>query len=110
MKPFRISTIYLICSGRHGTCTRKVKSEFSNQLTRNRQKIGCESMVFSSQLSQFPQIIIALDKYTGYMFTSSPNCMMSLFVAMEISCITNIGSISSKKIADVENCSKNVRF
>ena len=32
-------------------------------------------MVFSSQLRQFPHVIIALDKYTGYMFTSSPNCM-----------------------------------
>ena len=59
-------------------------------------------MVFSSQLKQFPHIIIALDKYTGYMFTSSPNCMMSSSVAMEILCITNIGSISSKKIAGVE--------
>ena len=97
MKPFIISTLYLICSGRHGTCTLEVISEFSNQLTGNRQKIGSESTVFSSQLSQFPQIIIALDKYTGYMFTSSPNCMMSSFVAMEISCITNVGSISSKK-------------
>ena len=34
-------------------------------------------MVFSSQLRQFLQMKIALDKYTGYMFTSSPNCMMS---------------------------------
>ena len=59
-------------------------------------------MVFSSQLRQFPQMIIALDKYTVYMFTSLPNCMMSLSVAMEILCITNIGSISSKKIAGVE--------
>ena len=47
-------------------------------------------------------MIIALDKYTGYMVTSSPNCMVSSFVAMEILCITNIGSISSKKIAGVE--------
>ena len=59
-------------------------------------------MVFSSQLRQFPQMIIALDKYTGYMFTSSPNCMTSSSVAMEMLCITNIGSISSKKIAGVE--------
>ena len=59
-------------------------------------------MVFSSQLRQIPQMIIALDKYTGYMFTSSPNCMMSLSVAMEILCITNIGSISSKQIAGGE--------
>ena len=59
-------------------------------------------MVFSSQLRQFPQMIIALDKYTEYMFTSSPNCMMSSSVAVEILCITNIGSISSKKIAGVE--------
>ena len=59
-------------------------------------------MVFSSQLRQFPQMIIALDNYTGYMFTPSPNCMMSSSVAMEILCITNIGSISSKKIAGVE--------
>ena len=59
-------------------------------------------MVFSSQLGQFPQQIIALDKYTGYTFTSSPNCMMSSSVAMEILCITNIGSIYSKKIAGVE--------
>ena len=33
---------------------------------------------------------------------SSPNCMMSSPVTMEIVCITNIGSISSKKIAGVE--------
>ena len=59
-------------------------------------------MVFSSQLRQVPQMIIALYKYTGYMFTSSPNSMMSSSVAMEILCITFIGSISSKKIAGVE--------
>ena len=37
-------------------------------------------------------------------FTSSPNCMTSSSVAMEILCITNIGSISlkQKKIAGVE--------
>ena len=34
--------------------------------------------------------------------TSSPNCMMSSSVTMEILCITNIGSISSKKIVGVE--------
>ena len=39
-------------------------------------------MVFSSQLRQFPQMIIALDKYTVYMFTSLPNCMMSSSVAI----------------------------
>ena len=61
-----------------------------------------ETMVFSSQLRQFPLMIIALDKYTVYMFTYLPNCMMSSAVAMEILCITNIGSISSKKIAGVE--------
>ena len=59
-------------------------------------------MVFSSQLKQFPKMINALDKNTVYMFTSLPNCMMSSSVAMEILCITNIGSISSKKIAGVE--------
>ena len=59
-------------------------------------------MVFSSQLRQFPQMIIALDKYTGYIITSSPNCMMSSSVAMEILCITYIVSISSQKIAGVE--------
>ena len=59
-------------------------------------------MAFTSQLRQFPQIINALDNYTVYMFTSLPNCMMSSSVAMEILCITNIGSISSKKIAGVE--------
>ena len=47
-------------------------------------------------------MIIALDKYPGYMFTSSPNCMMSSSVAIEILWITNFGSISSKKIAGVE--------
>ena len=46
-------------------------------------------------------MIIVLDEYTGYMFTSSPNCMMSSSVAMEILCITNVGFISSKKIAGV---------
>ena len=59
-------------------------------------------MVFSSQSKQFPQMIIALHKYTGNMFTSSPNCMMSSSAAMEILCITNNGSISSKKIVGVE--------
>ena len=41
-------------------------------------------MVFSSQLREFPQMIIVLDKYTGYMLTSSPNYMMSSSVAMEM--------------------------
>ena len=59
-------------------------------------------MAFTSQLRQFPLIINALDNYTVYMFTSLPNCMMSSSVAMEILCFTNIGSISSKKIAGVE--------
>ena len=59
-------------------------------------------MVFSSQLRQFRQMIIALDKYTGYMLTSAPNCMISSSVAMETLCITNIGSIFQKKIAGVE--------
>ena len=72
-------------------------SEFPNQLTRNWQKLWSKTMVFSSQLRQFPQMIIALVKYAGYMFTSSPNCMMSSSVAMDILCITNIGSISSKR-------------
>ena len=63
-----------------------------------------------SPLRQFPQMIIALDKYTRYMFTSSPNCMMSSSVAMEILCITNIGSISQKKIAVLKKCCKNVRL
>ena len=47
-------------------------------------------------------MIIVLDKNTGYMLTSSPTCMMSSSVAMDILCTTNIGSISSKKIAGVE--------
>ena len=59
-------------------------------------------MVFSSQLRQLYQMKIDLDKYTGYMFTPSPNCLMSSSIAMEILCITNIGSISSKKMAGVE--------
>ena len=37
-------------------------------------------------------MIIALDKYTVYIFTSLPNCMMSSSVAMETLCITNIGT------------------
>ena len=41
---------------------------------------------------------------------SSQICMMSSVVAMEILCITTIGSISSKKIAGVENCCTNVRL
>ena len=48
------------------------------------------------------EIDIALNEYTRYIFRSSPNCMMSSSVAMEILCISNIGSISSKKIAGVE--------
>ena len=59
-------------------------TQWPNQLTRNGQKIWSETMVFSGQLRQFPQIIIALDKYTGSMITSSPNCMKSASVAMEI--------------------------
>ena len=47
-------------------------------------------------------MIIAHDKYTGYMLTSSPNCTMSSSDAIETLCITNIGSISSKRIAGVE--------
>ena len=58
--------------------------------------------LYTSQLREFLQMIIVLDKYTGYMFTKSPNCLMSSSVAMEILCITNIGFISSKKIAGVE--------
>ena len=57
------------------------------------QKLWSETQVFSSHLRKFPQMIIALDKYTGYMFMSSPNSMMSSSVAMGILCITNIGSI-----------------
>ena len=59
-------------------------------------------MGFASQLRQFTQMIIALGKYTWYMFTASPNCMMSSSVAMEILCITNTGSIPLKKIAGVK--------
>ena len=77
-------------------------SEFPNQLARNLQKIWSETMVFSSQLRQFPKVIIVLDKCTVYMFTPSPNCMMSSSVAMEIFSISKIGSISSKKIAGFE--------
>ena len=47
-------------------------------------------------------MIIALDKSTGYIFTSSPKDVMSSAVAMEILCITHIGSISSDKIAGTE--------
>ena len=53
-------------------------------------------------------MIIALDKYTGYMFTSSPNRMMSSSVAMEILCITIIDSISFKKIAGVDKIAVNM--
>ena len=51
-------------------------------------------------------MIIALNKYTEYIFTSSQICMMSSCVYMEIFCISNIGSISSKNIAGVKNCCK----
>ena len=47
-------------------------------------------------------MIIAQDTYTGYIFTSSPICMMSLSVAMGILCITNIGYISSKTIVGAD--------
>ena len=53
-------------------------------------------------LKIFFQMIVAQEKYTGYMSLSSQICMISSVVAMEISCITNIGSIASKKIAGVE--------
>ena len=79
-----------------------VISEFPNQSI---DKIWSKTIVFSSQLRQFPQMIVALNKYTGYMYTSSLNCMMSSSGAMEILCITNIGSTSSKKIAGVEKLS-----
>ena len=76
-------------------------SEFPNQLPksayRKLTKIWSETMGFISQLRQIPRMIIALDRYTGYLFTYSPNYMMSSSVAMEILWITNIGSISSKK-------------
>ena len=42
--------------------------EFPNQLKYKKlTKIWSETMVFSSQLRLFPQIIIALDIYTAYM-------------------------------------------
>ena len=53
-------------------------------------------------------MMIALDKYTGHMLTSSPNCMMSSSVAMKTLCNTNIGSISLKKIAGVEMSDCNI--
>ena len=69
---------------------------------KNLTKIWSETMVFSSQFRQALKMIISLNKYTGYMFTSSPNCMIPSSVAMEILCITNIGYMSSIKIAGVE--------
>ena len=39
-----------------------------------------------------------------FIFTSSPICMMPSSVAMEILCITNIGSISSQKIGVENRC------
>ena len=73
--------------------------EFPNQLSKNGQKIWSETIVFSYQLMQHPHMITALDKSAGYIFTSSPKYVMSSSVAMEILCITHIGSISSEKIA-----------
>ena len=65
-------------------------------------------MVFSSQLRQFLQMIFVLDTYTGYILTSSPNCMMSSFVAMEILCIINVGSIFFKN--DIRCCQTAVKM
>ena len=47
-------------------------------------------------------MIVAQDKYTGYILTSSPICMMSSAVSMDILCITNIGYISLEKIIGVQ--------
>ena len=47
-------------------------------------------------------MIIALAKRKAYIFTSSPKYVMSSAVAMEVFCITNIGSISSEKIASTK--------
>ena len=77
--------------------------EFPNQLTKM-TKIWFEITVFSNRLIQHPQMIIALDKSTGYIFTSSPKYVMPSAVAMEILGITNIGSIASEKIADAVKC------
>ena len=66
--------------------------KFHNQRTRKLQKYGLKS----SKLRQLTQTTFAEDKYTGYIITPSPICMMSSGVAMEILCVTNIGSILEK--------------
>ena len=58
-------------------------------------------MVFSNQLRQYPQMVIALGKKQGIYFTSSPKYVTSSAVAMEILCFTNIGSNSSEKLVVV---------
>ena len=92
------SSMHLLKPNYTLSCHKSVPKSANKKVT----KIWSKTMVFSSQLRQFPQMIIALDKYTEYMFTSSPNCMTLTYVAMETLCSTNIGSISSKKIAGVE--------
>ena len=64
-------------------------------------KIWSETIVFSYQLRQHPQIVIDLGKNAGYIFTSSLKYVTSTAVVMEILCITNFGSNSSEKILDI---------
>ena len=78
----------------HGRVPKPAYKKFS--------KMWSKTLVFSSQLRQFLQMIIALGEYTGYIFTSSPICMVSSSVAMEILCFINIGSDSTKKVIGVE--------
>ena len=53
-------------------------------------------------------MISVLDKYTGYIFTPSPNCMMSSSAAMEILCITHIDHVdsisSNEKLLAISDC------
>ena len=76
--------------------------EFPNQFTTNWPKNWSETIVFSNQLRQLPQMVTALDKIQVIYFTSSPKYVTSSAVAMEILCITNIGSNSSEKLVGGE--------
>ena len=58
-------------------------------------------MVFSSQLRQFPQMIIALDNFMVYVYVITKLYDVIICCYGDI-VYQNIGSISSKKIPGVE--------
>ena len=61
-------------------------------------KIWFETIVFPSQLRQFPKMISVLDKYTVFIFTSS-QMIMSSYVAIWRNCVSQtLAPFLQKKI------------